>query len=393
MAVKTITLKKHEDKRITEGHLWVFSNEIATIEGAPGAGDIVKVRMHGGKPLGTGFYNPHSLIACRIVAAPDDGIEIDFEFFRRRISAALDLRRKIYPAAETFRLVHGEADFLPGLVIDKFNEFVTIQTFSAGMDSRATLICDVLDSLVKPAGIVERNESPLRALEGLELRSGVVRGTVSTTVVSENGIRFEVDPAGGQKTGFFLDQRENRKAFRRYAKGAAVLDGFCNDGGFALNAAHAGATAVTGVDVSADTVARAQANAALNAMSGAVKFVKMDAFEFLRAAAREGRKYDAVNLDPPSFAKNRKSVPAAKKGYAEINAMAMRLLPAGGILATSSCSHHIQDETFLEILKRAAKDAGRRVRLLEWRGAAPDHPVNPSMPETKYLKFAVLSVE
>jgi 23S rRNA (cytosine1962-C5)-methyltransferase len=391
MAGKTVTLKKHEDKRITEGHLWVFSNEIATIEGAPGAGDIVTVRMHGGKSLGSGFYNPHSLIACRIVAPP--GEEIDFEFFRKRISAALGLRRRIYPAAETFRVVHGEADFLPGLIIDKFNDVVALQAFSAGMDSRSTLICDVLDSLLKPAGIVERNESPLRTLEGLELRSGTLRGTVAATVVAENGIRFEVDPSGGQKTGFFLDQRENRKAFRRYAKGATVLDAFCNDGGFALNAAYAGATAVTGVDVSADTVARAEANAALNKLSDSVKFVKMDAFEFLRTAAREGRKYDAVNLDPPSFAKNRKSVPAAKKGYAEINAMAMRLLPPGGILATSSCSHHVQDDTFLEVLKRAARDADRRVRLLEWRGAAPDHPVNPSMPETKYLKFAVLSVE
>lgn len=391
MAGKNVTLKKHEEKRIAGGHLWVFSNEIAAVDGAPAAGDIVKVRMHGGKPLGLGFYNPHSLIACRILTTADE--EIDFEFFRRRISAALELRRKVFASAETFRLVHGESDFLPGLVVDKFNECVTVQTFSAGMDLRLTLICDVLESLLGPAGIAERNESPLRALEGLEPRAGTLRGTVAPTVVAEHGIRYEVDPSGGQKTGFFLDQRENRKAFRRYAKGGIVLDGFCNDGGFALNAAYAGAKEVTGVDVSAETVARAAGNAALNRLSDAAGFVKSDAFEFLRGAARDGRKYDAINLDPPSFAKNRKSVPAAKKGYAEINAMAMRLLRPGGILATSSCSHHIQEETFLGILTKAAGDAGRRIRLLEWRGAAPDHPVHPSMPETKYLKFAVLAVE
>jgi 23S rRNA (cytosine1962-C5)-methyltransferase len=391
MAGKSITLKKHEDRRLTDGHLWVFSNEIAEITGEPAAADIVRVRIHGGKPLGSGFYNPHSLIACRILTTLDE--EIDFEFFRRRISAALGLRRKLYHSAETFRIVHGESDYLPGLVIDKYNEYVTVQTFSAGMDTRLTLICDVLDSVLKPAGIVERNESPLRLLEGLELRKGVLRGSVAPTTVAEHGIKFLVDPAQGQKTGFFLDQRENRKAFRRYAKDADVLDCFCNEGGFALNAAAAGAKSVTGVDVSAGTVERAAANAALNGLAASVNFVEMDAFDFLKEAAASGKSWDAINLDPPSFAKNRKSVPAAKKGYAGINAAAMRLLRPGGILATSSCSHHIQDDTFLEILKRAAKDAGKRVSLLEWRGAAPDHPVHPSMPETRYLKFAVLSVE
>ena len=391
MPGKSITLKKHEDKRITDGHLWVFSNEIAEISGDPQAADIVRVRIHGGKPLGSGFYNPHSLIACRIVTTLDE--EIDFAFFQRRIAAALELRRKLFPSAETFRIVHGESDFLPGLVIDKFNEFVTVQTFSSGMDSRLTLICDVIESVLKPAGIVERNESPLRLLEGLELKKGVLRGSVSSTTVSEHGIKFGVEPLEGQKTGFFLDQRENRKAFRRYVKNADVLDCFCNDGGFALNAAYAGAKSVTGVDDSEETVQRAVANAALNKMSESVRFVKMDAFDYLREAASSGRTWDAINLDPPSFARNRKSVPAAKKGYAGINASALRLLRPGGILATSSCSHHIGEETFLEILKRSGKDAGKKVRLLEWRGAAPDHPVHPSMPETRYLKFAVLSVE
>ncbi len=391
MAGKSITLKKHEDKRITDGHLWVFSNEIGEITGEPVAADIVKVRMHGGKPIGTGFYNPHSLIACRIVTTADE--EIDFAFFQHRISGALELRRKVFPAAGAFRVVHGESDFLPGLVIDKFNEFVTVQTFSSGMDSRLTLICDVLDSLLKPAGIVERNESPLRLLEGLEIKKGLLRGAVSSTTVEENGIRFTVEPLEGQKTGFFLDQRENRMAFRRYVEKAEVLDCFCNDGGFALNAAHAGAKSVIGVDISDDAVRRASANAEMNGMSDAAQFVKMDVFDYLKAAAASGKKWDAINLDPPSFAKNRKSVPAAKKGYAGINAAAMRLLKPGGILTTSSCSHHIAEETFLDVLKKAAADAGKKIRLLDWRGASPDHPVHLSMPETRYLKFAVLSVE
>jgi 23S rRNA (cytosine1962-C5)-methyltransferase len=391
MAGKSITLKKHEERRIADGHLWVFSNEIAGIDGAPAAGDIVRVRAHGGKPIGSGFYNPHSLIACRLLTAADE--DIDTAFFTKRISAALELRRKLYPNAETFRVVHGEGDYLPGLIVDKFNEFAAVQTLSAGMESRLTLICDVLESVLKPAGIVERNESALRSLEGLEPRKGVLRGTVSPTVVSEHGIRFSVDPAEGQKTGFFLDQRENRRAFRRYAKNADVLDCFCNDGGFALNAAYAGAKSVTGVDVSADTVGRAEANAALNGLDALAKFVKKDAFAYLREAAAAGSQWDAVNLDPPSFARNRKSVPAAKKGYTGINTAAMRVLRPGGILATSSCSHHVREETFMEILRRSARDAGRRLRLLEWRGAAPDHPVHPSMPETEYLKFAVFSVE
>jgi len=391
MAVKSVTLKRNEERRILGGHLWAFSNEIGEVGGDPAAGDIVVLRAHGGKPVGTGFYNPHSLIACRVLTTGAE--EIDFEFFRRRIGAALELRRKLYPSAETFRLVHGESDYLPGLLIDKYNAYLTVQTLSAGMDARLTLICDVLESLLSPAGIIERNESPLRALEGLEPRKGVLRGEAGTTVVSEFGIKYEVDPLGGQKTGFFLDQRENRKAFRRYARGGVVLDCFCNEGGFALNAAYAEAASVTGVDVSEAAAARASANAGLNRLDGTATFTVADAFDFLKAASEKKRIYDAVNVDPPSFARNKKSVGAAKKGYLRLNATALRVVRKGGILATSSCSHHIQEEVFLGIIARAASEAARKIRLLEWRGAAPDHPVHPSMPETRYLKFAVFSVE
>lgn len=391
MAQKSITLKKREERRIADGHLWIFSNEIAEIVGEPAAGDVVKVRAHGGKPLGSGFYHPNSLIACRLLAGYEEAV--DFDFFRRRIESALALRRKLFPSAETFRLVHGEGDYLSGLVVDKFNDFLSVQTFSAGMERRLTLVCDVLESLLKPAAIVERNESPLRALEGLEARRGVLRGTAAPTVVAEHGIKYAVDLLEGQKTGRFLDQRENRKAFRRYGKGAEVLDCFCNDGGFALNAAEAGAASVTGVDASEEALARARSNAATNRLEERVVFQASDVFEFLKAAASAGKRWDVINLDPPAFAKNRKSVPAAKRGYLNLNAAALRVLKPGGILVSSSCSHHVTEETFLGILTRAARESGRRARLLERRGASPDHPVHPSMPETEYLKFAVMAVD
>jgi 23S rRNA (cytosine1962-C5)-methyltransferase len=388
---KSITLKKHEDKRVLAGHLWVFSNEIAKIDGEPLAGDIVTLRNHGGAPLGKGFYNPNSLIAFRLLTRTEE--EIDFQFFQKRIERALALRTLLYPGAKAFRLVYGESDFLPGLIIDKYHHALAVQTFSYGMDKRLTLICDVLDSVLKPKGIVERNESQIRLLEGLEAKKGILRGAVEPVTIEENGLSFQVDLLEGQKTGFFLDQRENRLALRRYAKGANVLDCFSNDGGFALNAAAAGAKHVTAVDVSDTAVRRAAANAALNNLSAAVSFECADAFDYLKGAVAAKKEFQVVNLDPPSFAKSRKTVAIAKRGYKDLHALAFQLIPKGGILATSSCSYHIEEATFLEVVQQSAQAAGRTVQLLEWRGAAPDHPVLPPMPETRYLKFGVFRVE
>jgi 23S rRNA (cytosine1962-C5)-methyltransferase len=387
----SITLKKHEDKRILAGHLWVFSNEIATIDGEPKSGDIVTVRAHGGKPIGKGFYHPNSLIAFRLLTRGD--AEIDFHFFQARIERALALRTILYPGSKTFRLVYGESDLLPGLIIDKYHHHLSIQAFSAGMDRRMTLICDVLESLLKPKGIVERNESQTRTLEGLELRKGLLRGEISPVTIEEHGLKYEVDLLEGQKTGFFLDQRENRFALRRYAKGARVLDCFSNDGGFALNAAAGGAKKVTAVDSSGVAMKHTAANAALNDLASRVTCETADAFEWLGAAVVAQKEFDLINLDPPSFAKNRKSVPVAKKGYRELHSQAMKLLVPGGILATSSCSYHIEEPVFAEIVQHAAQAAGRTAQLLEWRGASPDHPVLPAMPETRYLKFGIFRVE
>lgn len=387
---KLIKLKKGEEKRILSGHLWVFSNEIKEVQGNPEVGDVVELRNHSGEFIGKGFYNPNSLIVFRLLTTEDE--EIDFQFFKKRIENSFSLRRKIFPGSETFRLVYGESDFLPGLIIDKYNDYFVVQTFSFGMDRRLTLICDVLESLFSPKGIIQRDESKLRELEGLTEKKEVLRGNIEKTVILENGIKYNVDLLDGQKTGLFLDQRENRFAVRRYVKEAKVLDCFCNDGGFALNSAFAGAKGVLAVDISESAIARAIENAQLNELSDKSKFIKADVFEFLKIAIEKGEKFDVVVLDPPSFTKSRKNIPTAKKGYGEINTNALKLLSEGGILATASCSHHIDDATFLEIINKSAKSADRKIRLLEWRGASPDHSVLPAMPETKYLKFGIFEV-
>lgn len=384
---KLIKLKKGEDKRIVSGHLWVFSNEVQEIQGEPQAGDVVELRKYSGEYIGKGFYNPNSLIAFRLLTTDDE--DIDFQFYKSRIEKSLALRRKLFEKAESFRLVHGEGDFLPGLIIDKYNDYFSIQTFSFGMDKHITLICDVLDSLFKPAGIIRRDESPLRSLEGLSEIKEVVRGKVDSTIITENEIKYQIDIHQGQKTGFFLDQRENRLSIRRYVKDAKVLDCFCNDGGFALNAGYGGATNVRGIDISESAVNRGEYNAEMNQLADRVKFLQGNVFDFLK---NHTENFDVIILDPPSFTKSRKNIPTAKIGYKEVNTNALKLLNSGGILATASCSHHINDELFLEIVNSSAKQASRRIRLLEWRSASPDHPVLPSMPETKYLKFGIFEV-
>jgi 23S rRNA (cytosine1962-C5)-methyltransferase len=386
---KQIILRKNEDHRVIAGHPWVFSNEVKEIKGEPAIGDVVELRAASGLSLGIGFFNPHSLIAFRMLSTAVEDIGIGF--FETRIKAALDLRRTLYPDADAFRLVHGEGDFLPGLIIDKFNDYLSVQTFAYGMDTRLQMICDVLESFLHPKGIIERNESSLRTLERLEQKKGVVRGTSAPTTISEHGLHYSIDPLEGQKTGFFLDQRENRKAVRRFAESATVLDCFCNDGGFALNAAAVGARSVTGIDSSEEAVARAQHNQRLNKLNS-VDFERCDVFDKLEQYASENKQFDVVVLDPPSFTKNRKTVPTAKKGYKDLHMKAFRILRKGGILLSASCSHHIEPDVFLSLVDESARKTGRSLQLLDWRGAAPDHPTLPNVPETRYLKFGVFRV-
>ena len=382
-----IILKKNEEHRIAAGHQWVFSNEIASLRGTPEVGEVVELLRHDQKFLGLGFYHPHSLIAFRFLTSEQE--EIGVSFFEQRIQQALKLRQKLYPGSETFRLTHGESDFLPGLIIDKYNEFISLQILSAGMDKQIEIICDVLETMFHPKAIIARNDVAIRALEELPLEKKVLRGNAGITII-DDGVKFEVDVLNGQKTGFFLDQRENRKAIHRYAIGGTVLDCFCNEGGFALHAASAKAASVYGLDISESAITKAKVNARLN--SAAVEFEIGDVSEALKLIGEKNKKFDMVILDPPSFTKSKKNIPAALREYKEINSAAMRLINAGGFLVTASCSHHITEDGFLSTIEQAAVKAKRYVQLLEFSGAAPDHPVIPAMPETKYLKFAIFSV-
>ena len=385
-----IILKKNEDLRVVKGHPWVFSNEIQEITGGPAIGDVVEVVSAGRKVVGIGFYNPHSLIAVRLLSRMLE--EIDAAFFQKRLERALELRLRLYPDADAFRLVHGESDYLPGLVIDRFKDHLSVQTLSYGMDARLSTICDVLEELLHPAAIIERNETSLRTMEHLPPRKGVLRGTPAGRIVfSENGILYEIDPMGGQKTGFFLDQRENRLLVARLCRNARVLDCYCNDGGFALNAARGGAESVVGIDSSNEAVAAAKRNAELNNFV-TTSFCCEEATDALNRFGNEGKTFDVAILDPPSFTRNKKSVPSARQGYRELNARALRLVKTGGYLATASCSHHIEPQAFLDDLTVAARKSNKRLQMIEWRGASPDHPTIPTVPETSYLKFAVFRV-
>ena len=386
---KQIVLRKNEEHRIVAGHQWIFSNEIKSIHGTPEAGDVIEVLRFDEKLLGVGFYNPHSLIALRLLAR--EHVNTTFEFFEQRITQALQLRKKIFPGSESFRVVHGEGDFLPGLIVDKYNEFISIQTLSVGMDRRLTLICDVLESVFHPKAIVERNESALRSLEQLPLKKGVLRGTIGQTIITENGVKFKVDLLNGQKTGFFLDQRENRSAIRRYVKNGSVLDCFCNEGGFALNAGAGGAREIRALDISETAIANAKVNAAINETRTA-SFEVADVFDRLDELHNSGNRFDAVVLDPPSFSRNKKTVASALKGYKEINSKALKRINTGGMLATASCSHHVTEESFLETVEAAARSSHRTLQLLEFSGASPDHPTLTAMPETSYLTFAIFAV-
>ena len=386
---KQIHLRNKEEHRIIAGHPWVFSNEIREARGEPAIGDVVEVFSARGLPLGVGLYNPHSLIAVRLLSTSP--VEIDREFLRARIADALALREGLYPGESTYRLVHGEGDFLSGLVIDRFGDQFAVQTFAYGMELRLPLVCEILEEMFHPSAIVARNDSPLRALENLPSYRKVLAGEAGPVVIEERGVKYGLDLREGQKTGFFLDQRENRAALARYCTGKKVLDGFCNDGGFSLTAARAGASSVLGVDISDEAVARAQSNAALNGIAN-VQFETGDMFAMLKTLSEHEEKFDVIVLDPPSFTRTKKNVQTAKKGYRDLHAAALPLLPRGGILLTASCSHHILPEVFLELVDEAVRKAGRQLQLLEWRGAAPDHPTLPAVPETQYLKAGIFRI-
>ncbi len=383
MTIPLIHLKRNEENRVLAGHLWVFSNEIGKIEGQPGRGDVVEVRSSKNQPVGFGFFNPGTLIAVRIFSK--QFIEPNKEFFVDRLHAALQLRERLFDIS-FYRLAYGESDFLPGLIVDRFGELFSVSIYSAAMEKRKEMIYEALKEVFSPAAVYERSESGTRELEGLPLSKSIVYGEEQTVDYDEDGVTFRINPYRGQKTGFYFDQRLNRIFSRRFGKGAEVLDLFSNEGGFGLNLAHSGADLTLAVDSSDSAANSSRANAEINGLKN-FSAVTSDVHSYLEKMIADGRKFDVIVCDPPSFTKNRKSVSTAKAGYRRLHEAVFKILRPRGILLTASCSHHIFRQTFEDVVSTAALRSGRTLQLLHRAGASPDHPVLPGMPETEYLKF------
>ncbi|MDP4235974.1 MAG: class I SAM-dependent rRNA methyltransferase [Bacteroidota bacterium] len=390
MSYPDITISNRHERRLLKGHLWAFSNELKEIRKDIPPGSIVRLlREFDEKPFALAFYHPNSLIAARIITR-DSAKEIGEAFFRSRIERAAARRAFILSERSGVRLIHGESDFLPGLILEKYNDILTFQITSAGMELQKDVVVSLLKDIFSPKSIIEKNKSHLRKLEGLPELESVVFGTETETEIHDGaGIKFAVSLLKGQKTGFYLDQMENRTAFARYVKqNDSVLDLFSNEGGFALNMAAKGAKVIA-VDASADALENAKKNANLNGLGERVQTVTADCFDYLRDSSE---KFDAVVLDPPSLLRSKKELHGAKKAYFNLHKNAMKCTKPEGFLATASCSHHLTRDLFLEIIRDAAGDAGRAVTILEERGAGADHPVLAMMPETEYLKMFILRV-
>ena len=386
-----VTLRRGHDHRLRGGHPWVFSNEIAALDGPAEPGAAVEIIAANGQRLGTGYYNPHSLIAARLLTRRHESIDTS-EFFVTALQKALEYRRRLGGDLEALRLIHGESDALPGLVVDRYGDVLCVQLLTKGMDVRRELLVAALRELLAPRVIVARNDSAARELEGLPRGVELLHGEApEPVVVTINGLRFAVDVLAGQKTGLFLDQRENCRRLHGLAQGSEVLDLFCYAGAWSVHAASYGANSVTGVDASVAAVRQAEANARLNGLADRCRFVAADVFDFLRD--HRGRRFGTVILDPPAFIKSRKHLAEGQKGYLTVNRRALEMVAPGGVLVTCSCSHHLDRPTFLTLIAQAAQQARRNVRLMEMRGQASDHPVLPACPETDYLKCAFLFVE
>lgn len=383
-----IYLKKGEEKRIIAGHSWVYANEVARIEGKDKNGSLAAVYSHDGKFIGKGYVNHASKILVRIFIR---GNEIDDEdFYLKRLTAANELRKRL-GYENCYRAVFAEADDIPALIVDKYGKYLAVQFLSLGIDRRKKLICNCLVKIFKPKGIFERSDVAVRKKEGLEEVKGVLYGEVPDYVqITENNIKMLVDIKNGQKTGYFLDQKENRFAARRYCRGS-VLDCFCNSGGFSLNASTV-ADEVIACDISELALKNVRDNAKLNGFKN-ITTLQGDVFEILRDFKKQGRQFDTVILDPPAFCKTADEVKDAYRGYKDINLTAMKLIKSGGFLLTCSCSHYMSANLFEKMLAEAAKESGRRVCQVEARTQAPDHPALLAADETHYLKFYALRVE
>lgn len=393
---RTVTLKKGEGRSLKAGGPWVYDNEIASVVGGGRNGALAAVRDFDGYPMGIGVYNENSTIRVRMLCRRPE-TEINEEFLRARVHDAWEYRKKTVDT-EACRIIFGEADWLPGIVVDKFSDILVIQSLSLGMDAFKDVILSALREEfstdgIAVRGIYERSDAKVRELEGMERTKGFLSEPFDTRVeIVENGVRYEVDVEEGQKTGFFLDQKYNRLAIRRFCKDAAVLDCFTHTGSFALNAGAAGAAEVLGVDASETAVRQAIRNAELNNLTDRVRFETADVFDLLPKLEAEGRKFDVVILDPPAFTKSRTATKQAIRGYREINMRGLRLVKDGGFLATCSCSHFMTPQLFTETIAQAANSVHRRLRQVEYRTQAPDHPILWSAEESYYLKFYIFQV-
>jgi 23S rRNA (cytosine1962-C5)-methyltransferase len=383
--MQAVRVNRKAVDRVRSGHPWIFSSDV-TDRGSADPGDAVVVNDPRGQPLGTAHYSSTSQICLRMLSRAIE--TIDRQFLKHRLEAALAYRQQVVDDSEAYRLVYGEADLLPGLVIDRYADFLVLQTLDQGMDRLKSNIAELLQEVLNPQGIVERNDASVRLKESLPRLSGVLTGAVPPRITFRmHGLTLEADLVGGQKTGAFLDQRENYRAAARYARGRA-LDCFTSSGGFALHLASR-CESVEAVDSSTGSLEQAARNAAANSISN-IQFREANAFDLLSAYARERRQFDTIVLDPPAFAKSRSALENAVRGYKEINLRALELLPPEGVLVTCSCSHHLSEAELLGIVASASLDAGRTLRVIERRTQSQDHPILLTVPETHYLKCLIL---
>ncbi len=392
--MKSIVLNKNISRRVELGHPWIFANEVNTgkekdTNAKPG--EIVDVFTFDKKFIGRGYYNPQSQISVRLLTR-DKNETIDDNFFYNRILQAWQYRQKI-GYSENCRLIFGEADDMPQLIIDKFNDYFVIQTLALGIDVWKPAIVKALEKIFTPKGIYERNDVPVRELEGMEQHKGFLSAEFDTNIViNENGIKFNIDIANGQKTGYFLDQQDNRRAIQHIVKDADVLGAFCYTGSFEISAAYYGAKSVLGLDISHNAIDMCNKNAALNGLEKICRFDCVNAFDVLKNWTKEDKRWDVVMLDPPSFTKSRSTIDKAVAGYKEINLRGMKLVKPGGFLVTSSCTNLVQPELFLDIIQMAAKDAKRKIRQVVFNAQSADHPIIRGQENTHYLKFLIVQV-
>lgn len=389
--MKKVVLKRKIANRISAGHPWIFANEVDKIEGNPEPGCTVEVYYHDGKFVGKGYFNQQSQILVRLLTR-DKKTDINEAFFLNKIRECWQYRQQL-GYTENCRLVFGEADGLPQLIIDKFNDYFVLQTLALGIDQWKPALINAIEAVFHPKGIYERNDVPVRELEGLPLQKGFLSQPFDPKIIiNENGLQFHVDIENGQKTGYFLDQQDNRKAIQHVVKGAEVLGAFTYTGTFEIHAAHYGAKSVLGLDISENAVTQANRNAALNGLDKSCRFETANAFDVLKAWGKEGKQYDVVMLDPPAFTKSRANIEKAITGYKEINLRGMKLVRPGGFLVTSSCTNLVNSELFLKIIDMAARDARRKIRQVVFQTQSADHPIIWSMENTQYLKFLIVQV-